>query len=211
MSRKSGGRVWGANFIGRNATAGNADMVGVEIGIEATETVTNRYGLQIVTLTSGDNSGSTEDLAIKLADKRDPTVEGNLWAVGLGFGSPGVTGDVGFPIKTTGTLIKAYGTKTIANGIDFSTNTFSGFQIKTPNFLVNGAGRVSVKTNSAPTGAPIVLDADGDTYNLQINNPVTQTTVGAAGGASALPATPSEYLIVRIGATDRVIPMYAKS
>lgn len=35
-----------------------------------------------------------------------------------------------------------------------------------------------------------------------------QATVGAAGGAAALPATPSGYLVVNIGGTDRAIPYY---
>lgn len=39
----------------------------------------------------------------------------------------------------------------------------------------------------------------------------TQLTVGAAGGASALPATPSGYLEVTIGTTEYVLPFYAKS
>lgn len=39
----------------------------------------------------------------------------------------------------------------------------------------------------------------------------TQTTVGAAGAASALPATPTGYLKFFIGGTERVIPFYTKS
>jgi hypothetical protein len=39
----------------------------------------------------------------------------------------------------------------------------------------------------------------------------TQTTVGAAGGASALPATPTGYWTVTIGSREFVTPYYAKS
>lgn len=39
----------------------------------------------------------------------------------------------------------------------------------------------------------------------------TQTTVGAAGGASALPATPTGYKVETIGGVEVVIPYYAKS
>lgn len=39
----------------------------------------------------------------------------------------------------------------------------------------------------------------------------TQTTVGAAGGANALPATPSGYLNIKISGVEYVIPYYAKS
>lgn len=37
----------------------------------------------------------------------------------------------------------------------------------------------------------------------------TATTVGAAGGASALPATPTGYLLVQIGAVTQKVPYYA--
>jgi hypothetical protein len=37
----------------------------------------------------------------------------------------------------------------------------------------------------------------------------TTTTVGAAGGASALPATPTGYIIINIAGTDRKVPFYA--
>ncbi len=39
----------------------------------------------------------------------------------------------------------------------------------------------------------------------------TQTTVGAAGGASALPATPKGYMTVKIDGTEYVLPFYTKS
>lgn len=39
----------------------------------------------------------------------------------------------------------------------------------------------------------------------------TQTTVGAAGGATALPATPTGYFVVTIDGTERVVPYYAKA
>lgn len=38
----------------------------------------------------------------------------------------------------------------------------------------------------------------------------TQTTVGAPGGATALPATPTGYLVLTIAATEVVVPYYAK-
>ena len=37
---------------------------------------------------------------------------------------------------------------------------------------------------------------------------VTGTTVGAAGAASALPATPQAYLTIRLGTTTYKIPLY---
>lgn len=59
--------------------------------------------------------------------------------------------------------------------------------------------------NSPILKRPIIL---GD---LTLGSPTTQTTVGAAGGASALPATPTGYLTVNVGNTSYVIPYYAIS
>lgn len=39
----------------------------------------------------------------------------------------------------------------------------------------------------------------------------TQTTVGSAGAGSALPATPTGYVIINIGGTEYVMPYYAKA
>jgi len=44
--------------------------------------------------------------------------------------------------------------------------------------------------------------------NLTLTAPTTATTVGAAGGASALPATPVGYWVVSIAGTNRKIPFY---
>lgn len=53
----------------------------------------------------------------------------------------------------------------------------------------------------------------GPTTNTQVHDirSPAQTTVGAAGGASALPATPTGYVEVKIQGTAYVIPYYAKS
>lgn len=52
---------------------------------------------------------------------------------------------------------------------------------------------------------PIIL---GD---LTLASPTTQTTVGSAGSASALPATPTGYLTVNLGNGPVVIPYYSVS
>lgn len=52
---------------------------------------------------------------------------------------------------------------------------------------------------------PIVL---GD---LTLASPTTQTTVGAAGGASALPATPLGYVLINMGTVTVAMPYYTAS
>lgn len=47
--------------------------------------------------------------------------------------------------------------------------------------------------------------------DLTLGSPTTQTTVGAAGGAAALPATPTGYWIVNFGNGAVAIPYYAQT
>jgi hypothetical protein len=61
----------------------------------------------------------------------------------------------------------------------------------------------NTQNRSAPVLSPIIL---GD---LSFASPTTQTTVGGAGGASALPATPTGYLVINLGNTSYGIPFYA--
>ena len=62
-----------------------------------------------------------------------------------------------------------------------------------------------------------VLEIDTSDGDLTINtqgtgtidfNTPTQTTIGSAGGASAIPGAPTGYLKVKIAGTLRVIPFY---
>lgn len=50
---------------------------------------------------------------------------------------------------------------------------------------------------------------DESTGRLKITSADTQSTVGAAGGASALPATPTGYIKAIVNGTTVVIPYYA--
>ena len=53
--------------------------------------------------------------------------------------------------------------------------------------------------------APIIV---GEIYMVA---PETQTTIGAAGGATALPATPAGYFKIVLGDTEYAVPFYAAS
>lgn len=50
-----------------------------------------------------------------------------------------------------------------------------------------------------------------DGTHRRVSFPSTQTTVGAAGSGTALPATPTGYVTIAISGTEYVIPYYAKS
>jgi hypothetical protein len=57
----------------------------------------------------------------------------------------------------------------------------------------------------------VSVETDTITAGDVVFTGTTQTTVGAAGGASALPATPTGYWQLTIDGTDYVTPYYAKS
>lgn len=72
--------------------------------------------------------------------------------------------------------------------------------------LVARINAVYGKEHDPQTGAHADISVTGFAFNG-----TTQTTVGAAGGASALPATPTGYWQITIGERNYVTPFYAKS
>jgi len=62
------------------------------------------------------------------------------------------------------------------------------------------------KEHDPQTGAHSDISVTG--FNFK---GTTQATVGAAGGASALPATPTGYLVIEVNGSEMVVPYYAKS
>jgi hypothetical protein len=56
----------------------------------------------------------------------------------------------------------------------------------------------------------VALDAtSAHNVSLVLNDADTATTVGAAGGATALPATPTGYIFVSVAGKVQKIPFYA--
>ena len=56
----------------------------------------------------------------------------------------------------------------------------------------------------------ITVNGTGTVFSL-IGSSQTQTTVGAAGGSSALPANPAGYIKITVGGTDMCYPYYLRS
>lgn len=72
--------------------------------------------------------------------------------------------------------------------------------------LVERINTVWGKQHHPQTGVHADISVTGLTWDGD-----TQTTVGAAGAASALPANPTGYIEFTIGTTNYVIPYYAAS
>lgn len=94
------------------------------------------------------------------------------------------------------------------NLVLFNRDTLAQFPALLNEFdqLVARTNHVFGQEHNPQTGAHAEISVEGLTWDG-----TTQTTVGAAGGASALPATPKGYLVFTIGTTEYVIPYYLKS
>lgn len=77
--------------------------------------------------------------------------------------------------------------------------------------LVERANKVWSKQHDPQTGAHTHVTATSVTTAALTITDTTQTTVGAAGGASALPATPSGYVPITIDGVEYVVPFYLKA
>lgn len=77
--------------------------------------------------------------------------------------------------------------------------------------LVTSINRRFTAEHTGDTGVHTDVTAESVTTPILDLTSTSQTTVGAAGGASALPATPTGYIPVLIGGVEYVIPYYAQS
>lgn len=110
-------------------------------------------------------------------------------------------------------------TGSIGNALILSGNnrnaTFNGDVILNQTLTVAGNAtfeNVTISQNnisSADSNSNLVLSGSG-TGTVQLDVP-QQLTVGSAGGAAALPASPSSYIIINVDGSDYAIPAFAVS
>ena len=119
-----------------------------------------------------------------------------------------ITGDLAVDTINTGgdTLSVSASTTTFTGNVTVASgqNLEAGFIQVDNNISLQGN-----KIFAALSNSDIDIDPSGTgTVNFRVP---TQASVGAAGGASALPATPTGYAKFKIGDTEYVIPYYAAS
>jgi hypothetical protein len=109
------------------------------------------------------------------------------------------------------------------NGTNYEINARIQVTVEGPPSSANMPGRITFSTRETTTLADRMrITANGNVGigtnfplsklhvagDLTLSSSTTATTVGSAGGASALPATPEGYLVVNINGTARKIPFY---
>ena len=189
----------------------------------------------ITTLGNHSVSGNITAQGTVYSDKiKSPASNANLSLSAQGTGVVNVQSPMTTVAQTiSGNVTVPDGFITELGNIQIYSNTLTSTTNGNINIVANGAGQISlqsavtsayqlnavsvrlsdtVDTNrvrSYSSNADIVVEPQG-TGTVDFKLP-TQSTVGSAGAASALPATPSGYIEFKINGTPYVIPYYAKS
>ena len=225
-NKRSTGATWAAVAEAKdftNAANPAAGLVGLEIDIYANGTDANnrRIGIDLVA-GKGISGGATSQTyaGIRIVPFAiDPT--NATYVHGILMQGQHTTA---IRIESTGTWgIYMTGAKTV--GIDLSAGTHSDAAIRikekeTIQFNAAGTSELIYDSTISLPGlyygfnnvAVVGFSNSGNLYvsdTVWWTSAVTTSTVGAAGGASALPATPSGYVKIRIDGTYFKVPYYA--
>ena len=119
-----------------------------------------------------------------------------------------ITGDLNVDTINTGgqALSISASTTTFTSDVTIQggNNLEAGFIRVDSNLILNGN-----KISTSLSNSDIDLEPAGTaTVNLRVPE---QTTVGSAGGAAAVPASPTKYIKIKLNGTEYVIPAFAVS
>ena len=206
------------NVTGTLGVSGNTTISGTLNTADITTT-----GNQTVSGSLTTGSLNIGDLNITAEGKITTDTNGDVDIVPSGTGAINLTGPTNITgvgtvtgelsidnININGNTISSTSggiTLTAASGTVQSTSIFEASELHAT--LAEITTLRTDKIQSDTSNADILIDTQGT--GVVDFRTATQTTVGSAGVANALPATPTGYLEVKIGGTAYVIPYYAKS
>ena len=208
--------------LGVTSTAtmsGNASVAGTlttaDINTTGTQNITGTLNVDGIRISDNEiiATRSNDNINITASGTGVVNVASAMTTIGQTItGSVAVTGDIAVDNVTI-------------NGNTISTSSGGLTLSATPGQTITAlnrfaAGEINAVLGEFPTLRTDKLQSDTSNGDIQIDTQgtgvvdfrtATQTTVGSAGGANALPATPTGYLEVKIGGIAYVIPYYAKS
>lgn len=222
-----------ANFAAATMWTGMNSGVLYDGSVGAVTGNVNLYGAEWALSDNGNDRVAANGLVLRL--KRDngnpsnfspyPTVwsgvramsEGNFaadtafyvqgkWHVGLDFSGATLTNNAALALKTNdriyfGVPAGVPPTKWYADALS---NTYMNFDSTKFNFVVNNVA--SLQVSQTTVLASVLITAQQSVNIPSAGN--TSSTVGAAGAASALPAAPFTYLIIKIDGNNYKVPVY---
>lgn len=166
----------------------------VDIGLATGTGAVHKQGFKVVQYSTDAVTGTVSDYAYGLANQSGGTAPG--WTVGFTFGSP----DGWWPVKSTGTLIGTYAgvaggpSMSAANGVDFSSVTFSTAFLKSSGFLVNGSGQEGIGVT--PASALAIKETGGGILNAgQLGGNNSLVGLGVSESAAAQ-VSASNYILL---------------
>ena len=183
------------------------------IVLSAPSTTAGMIPGQLLTKVSGDGAfgGTTSIVSIDSVNTITITSETLNTAGSITFNV------AGYNVAAQIRAISFPGPNGVSGGIQFQ--TFNGVNLAN-RVVINTAGRINAFFGLGLSGTITPITVGGDiefnlpgldgtgtgTINLRVP---TQTTVGAAGPANALPASPSTYLKIKVGEVEYLIPAFA--
>ena len=164
-------------------------------------TVPGSSTLDGVTITDNTISAnaSNSDLVI------NPSGTGSIKLGGLSLNGTSISSDDSSIININDAL-NVDGAATIEGTLTTADITTNGTQTITGTLNVDGVTITDNTIKSNASNADLQIGTSG-TGVIDVLT-ATQSTVGSAGGASALPGQPTGYIKIKIGGTLRVIPFY---
>jgi hypothetical protein len=220
------------NVTGTFTASGNTTISGslttTDITTTGNHSVTGNITAQGTVFSDKIKSPATNaNLAISAQGSGIVDIQSAMTTIGQTItGTASVTGQLNADnLRITGNTISAQnadgGIAITANGtglITLNSNTVQATNIQVTTLGVTTANVSGVLTVQGTTitdrietasNADLLLDPQGTgTVDLNV---ATQTTVGAAGAGSALPATPSGYIKIKIAGSSFVVPFYAQA
>ena len=198
----------GGTAVSIGYNAGNTGQGNFAIAIGASAGQTNQ-GVRAIAIgfAAGDTNQTTGSIILNATDV-------SVNSAGAGFHVAPVRKSLGVAIP-----IAQYNTST--KELTYSDISINGNTITTTDSNVDlvldanseGAvsfGSIKIKRNNilgVNSNEDIVIDPSGTgTVNLMVT---AQSTVGSAGAASSLPATPSTYFKIKVNGVEYVVPAYA--
>jgi hypothetical protein len=154
------------------------------------------------TVVIGTDPGGSE--LVRAASGRFTNLNGTLTS----SAQPNIT-SVGTLTSLTVSGNTTFNGPTITSAFSTGTNTALNVQDLGYSYVPIGGGLGGGGIGNDIPNNRIVLVCDGIGGMIELPRQDTSTTVGAAGAASALPANPTGYMLIRINGTNRKIPFYA--
>lgn len=224
----------GLSIKGTSISASDSSTVNINEGLNVDGSVTVQGTTNTADITTTGNqtiSGSLTtgtlnigDLNINADGKISTDTNGNIDIEPSGTGTIVLTG----PITHTGTQtttgqLNVDNLRLDGNTLSATSGGITLTPAATQNVTVGGkliASEANFTLMEATTVRADALQNDTSDGDISIStqgtgvidlNTATQATVGSAGGASALPGTPTGYIKIKIAGTMRVIPFYDES